>query len=91
MRELLRPGADPAEMAGVADRDGAEPKLTRALSRKLHCLARNHLAVAEPTVDDEQRGGVLDNGSVAIREQLAVSYPIHVFCRSDQAVQVVSC
>jgi hypothetical protein len=88
--KLLGPGADAAEMAGVADGRGADPVALDPVGGEIHSLAADHLAVAEAAVDDEERPKVGDGLGMAVRREMARAHPTHVLHDPDYAVRVVA-
>ena len=89
-RRALRPFADPAEMAGIAQRDRGEPGRLRLRDADVDRLRRDRLAEAVVAVDDGEGGRVDDAGQSLIGRQLALERPVDIARHADDAVAVVA-
>ena len=74
--ELLGPGADPPEMAGIADGGEGEAEFAGALGGERHRLAADHLAVAEAAVEEQGRAAVVDDRKMPVGEDLPGLHPV---------------
>ncbi len=83
---LLRPGADAAEMAGVADGDDGEALPARPFDAERHRLLGNDLAIAEVAVDDQNRTALLGDPRTPVCAHEPAALPIHVFGDTDDAM-----
>jgi hypothetical protein len=86
----LGPGADPPQVAAVADADQCESVRTRPSDRQRHRFRADHLAVAEAAIDDHQGPGVDRHRGVAVGRQFAGSDPGEILGRADRTVAVVA-
>ena len=71
----LRPGADPAEMAGIANRHRRHAVRRGARGGDLHRLPADDLAKAEIAVDDDERAAIGDDARVSVWPNLACAQP----------------
>ena len=69
------PGADPPEMAGIANRHSRHAMRRGARGGDLHRLPADDLAKAEIAVDDDQRAAIADDARVSIWPHLARAQP----------------
>src|SRR6185437_7262408 len=73
--KLLGPCTDATEMSGVADPDSGEAAGPAAFGKQRHRLARDHLPVTEPPVDDKERAAINNDVGMPVGENLAGSQP----------------
>ena len=89
-RGALGPFADPADMAGIAQRDRGEARRLRFFNADVDGHRRHRLAKAEPTVEDADHGRVDDTFDRLIGHEVAAVDPVDVTRDADDAVAVVA-
>ena len=89
-RGALRPFADAADMAGIAQRDRGEARRLRFLNADIDGHRRHRLAKAEATVDDADHGRVNNTFDRLVGNEVAGADPIDVTRHADDAVAVVA-
>ena len=87
---LLAIGADPTDMAGVAERHAGDASLPGASDNEIHGLAGDRLAQPKAAIDRYRRETVGDYLSAAIGEHPALGDPGQVGWRHADAVGVVA-
>ena len=86
----LGPFADPADMAGIAQRDRGEARRLRFLDADVDGQRRHRLAEAEAAVEDADHGRVDDTFDRLIGNEVACVDPVDVTRDADDAVAVVA-
>src|SRR5918993_1892270 len=81
--KLLGPSPDAAEMASIANGSAAQAVLPCPLGCEVHSLASDHLAVAEPALNDQQRPPVANDLGMAVRQEMPGAHPIDIFADPD--------
>ena len=75
----FRPGADPPEMAGIANSHSRHAMRRGVRGGDLHRLPADDLAKAEIAVDDDERAAIADDARVSIWLHLACAEPTTYF------------
>ncbi len=89
-RRLLGPGADPADVRGVAQADHGDAVLSRPLDAERDRLPGDHLAVALLAVDRDQRAAVMHDPGLAVGAHAALLQKLEVRKNPDHAVGIVA-
>ena len=87
---LLGPLADPAEVVRVGQADDADAVRLGARRAELHRLLADHLAVALPAVEGEERAAVLAHGDVRVDGEAALEHRVDVARHHADAVRIVA-
>ena len=86
----LRPFADTADMAGIAQRNCRKARRPRFFNADVHGHRRNRLTEAEPAVEDGDHGRVDKSIDRLVGNEVAGADPIDVTRHADDAVAVVA-
>ena len=86
----LRPVADAADMAGVAQRDRGKARLLAFVDADPHCLRRHGLPVAELAVDHRERRRIDHDFGDLVGNDGAHLLPADVDGNADHAVAVMA-
>ena len=71
LRDALRVGPEPPDVAGVAGRNGAHAVRRRGVEREVRRVLAHELAEAVPPVDHGQAAPPVDDDGVRVHEQLS--------------------
>jgi hypothetical protein len=90
-RGALRPLADTADVAGIAQRDCGKAGRLRLLHANVDGHRRHRLTEAEAAVDDSNHRSVDKTFERLIGNEVAAAHPIDITRNTDNAVAVVAC
>ena len=89
--ELLGPGADAAEMAGIPQSENDEALIGGPLGGERHGLLADHLAVAEAAVDEERAPcGRRRSRACRLGTTMPVAGPVDIFADAHDAMGIVT-
>ena len=89
-RGALRPFADAADVAGIAQRDCGKAGRLRLLDANVDGHRRHRLTEAEAAVDDADDWGVNNTFHRLVGNEVARAHPIDITRNADDAVAVVA-
>ena len=89
-RGALRPFADPADMAGIAERDCGEARCLGFLNADVDRHRRHCLTEAKAAVDDADHGRINNAFDRLVGNEIASAHPIDVTRHADDAMAVVA-
>ncbi len=87
--KVFRPSPDAAEMPGVAQGHRAESRSLHFGGRQVHGLARDHLSIPEPAVDERMALRLAHDRRMPVGEHHAARTPVDVLGHPDDAMGIV--